>query len=54
MGRRILGTGTAMIRTIALAAAAAFALAVPATAADWNGFYVGKLDWSDWRDHGFP
>ncbi len=32
-----------MIRTIAFAVAAIFALVAPATAADWDGFYVGKL-----------
>jgi opacity protein-like surface antigen len=42
-----------MIRTIALAAAAAFALAVPATAADWNGFYVGKLGFYNHTDFDF-
>lgn len=42
-----------MIRTIALAAATALALAVPATAADWDGFYVGKLGFYNHTDFSF-
>ena len=42
-----------MIRTLALAAAAAFALSAPALAVDWNGFYVGKLGFYNHTDFDF-